>query len=90
MAIIITYDVPEKHRELKKELTAMGYKDQIPGIKNCKIIFFPNTTFYHPTKTSKTAVDDVQSICNKLSVKLERCISTTWDNWYAICGEDFK
>jgi len=90
MASIVTYDIPEKHRELKKILFELGYKDQIPGEK-CKIIFFPNTTLYHPSKTPEQLREDVQAVCKRLSIHLERCIATPWGPaWAAICGEDFK
>ncbi len=89
MAVIVTYDVPSKHTELKTALKQLGYVDQIPGV-TCKIIYFPNTTLFHKTKTSLQAREDVQSICTNLGVKLERCVATIWDDWAAICGEDFK
>jgi len=89
MASIVTYDVPEKHREVKKALFALDYKDQVAGV-SCKIIYFPNTTVYHSTKTPKEARTDVQAICTKLEIDLERCVATIWDDWSAICGEDFK
>jgi hypothetical protein len=90
MESIVTYDIPAKHRELKKAMFALGYKDQIPGIKNCKIIYFPNTVLYHASKTAEEAIDDVKATCKSLAVELERCVATKWDDWYAICGEDFK
>ena len=91
MATIVTYDVPTKHTELKKILLELGYKDQIPGVQNCKIIYLPNTTFYHSSKTALQAREDVQAVCKKLQVNLERCIATQWGpDWAAICGEDFK
>lgn len=90
MGVVVTYDVPSKHVELKNELFKLGYKDQIPGIKNCKIIYFPNTTLYNESKTSEQAVSDLQNICQKLSIELERCVATIWDQWYAICGKPFK
>jgi hypothetical protein len=89
MASIVTYDVPEKHRDLKKALFALGYKDQIPGT-TCEIIYFPNTTVYHSSKTPTEARDEVQAICKKIQINLERCIATTWSSWSAICGEDFN
>jgi hypothetical protein len=88
MASIVTYDVPEKHFALKKALLNLGYQDQISGT-TCEIIYFPNTTLHHLTKTPLEARKDVESACAKLSIKLERCVATQWTNWAAICGEDF-
>ncbi len=89
MASIATYDIPSKHEELKKELFDLGYKAQIAGT-NCELIYFPNTTVYHETKTPREARENVQTICVKLKIKLERCIATSWIGWAAICGEPFK
>lgn len=91
MAIIITYDIPSKHVEFKKAMFQLGYKDQIPGTTNCKVIYFPNTTLYHPTKEATASRDEAQSICNNLGIKLERCVATQWGpNWGAVCGEPFN
>jgi hypothetical protein len=91
MAIIITYDIPSKHVEFKKEMFQLGYKDQIPGTTNCKIIYFPNTTLYHATKEAGVARDEAKGICKKLDIELERCVATQWGpNWAAVCGEPFK
>ena len=90
MAIIVTYDIPSKHVEFKKQMFQLGYKDQIPGEK-CKIIYFPNTTLYHATKSAEEARDDAQSVTTNLRVSLERCIATQWGpNWAVLCGEPFK
>ncbi len=89
MAIIITYDVPSKHVELKAAMKKMGYVDQIPD-STCKIIYFPNTTLYHSSKTSSEARDEVKATCTKLGIELERCVATLWNGWAAICGEPFK
>ncbi|MFP9114654.1 hypothetical protein ACLI1A_11985 [Flavobacterium sp. RHBU_3] len=90
MAIIITYDIPSKHREFKEKMFELGYKDRIPGVKNCKTIYFPNTTLYHASKSAETARNDAQAITRALGISLERCVSTIWDDWSAVCGEPFK
>lgn len=89
MAIIIAYDVPSKHTELKKALQKLGYKDQISDPK-CKIIYFPNTTLYHASKTASTATSEVKAECKTLGISLERFVATRWDGWSAVCGEPFK
>ncbi|WP_185246249.1 hypothetical protein [Chryseobacterium bernardetii] len=91
METIITYDISGKHTEFKNEMKLLGYQDKVRGIKNCEWIYLPNTTLYHPNKTSHDANGDANKICRKLNTKLERCFSTTWDrnNWWAICGDPF-
>lgn len=90
MAVIITYDIPSKHREFKEKMFELGYRDSIPGIKNCKEIYFPNTTLYHQNKSASNAVADARSICKQLNISLTRCVSTIWDSWSADCGEPFN
>lgn len=91
MAIIVTYDIPSKHSELKEEMFELGYVDEIAGSENCDKIYLPNTTLYHATKKAAEARDDVKLVCKKLSVSLDRCIATQWGpNWASICGQPFK
>ncbi len=89
MAIIITYDIPSKHREFKEKMFELGYKDSIQGTV-CKTIYFPNTTLYHASKSAEAARNDAQAITRALGISLERCVSTIWDDWAAVCGEPFK
>ena len=94
MAIIITYDVPSKHTELKNALKELGYKDEIPdttGVCKNGIIYCPNTTLYHKTKKPAQARDEVKAACKKLNIMLERFVATQWGpTWAAVCGEPFK
>lgn len=94
MATIITYDVPSKHSELKRALFKVGYKDEIPDTSgNCNngIIYCPNTTLYHSSKTPSEVRDELKYECEKLEIKLERCLATSWEpSWAAVCGEPFK
>jgi hypothetical protein len=89
MASIVIYDVPEKHRELKQAMFKLGYNEKNSG-ENCKVIYFPNTTLFHETKSPAQARDDVKTVCKNLKIELERCIATIWDSWAVICGEHFK
>lgn len=89
MAIIITYDIPSKHVEFKKAMFLLGYKDQIPGT-SCKVIYFPNTTLYHPSKSAAVSLEEAKSVCKRLNIKLERCVATIWNDRAAICGEPFS
>jgi hypothetical protein len=89
MATIVTYDITTKHVEFKKMMFQLEYKDQITD-STCKVIYFPNTTLYHPTKNAVTARDEARNIANRLGINLERCVAAKWENWAAICGEPFK
>jgi hypothetical protein len=70
MASILTFDVAEKHIELKKALIDLGY----------------NTTLYHPNKTPEQAVVDVQMVCERLKIHLDHCLATNWIKWHAMTG----
>lgn len=90
MNVIITYDISIKHQQLKQAMFNLGYRDQISGV-TCKIIYLPNTTLFHSKKTPEEALNDVKSECQRLQIKLERCVSTNWGpKWIAICGETFN
>ncbi len=93
MGIVITYDVPSRHVDLKKSLFGKGYQDFImhtdKGIN--RKIFLPNTTVYHPSRAAEQALADIKSSCASLGIKLERCIVTQWGpDWAAIWGEPFN
>lgn len=93
MAIIVTYDVPSRHVELKKLLFEKGYTEKIAHFQNgiYKSIFMPNTTVYHPTKTAQQGRDDLNTFTTALQIKLERCVSTQWGpDWAAMYGEPFS
>lgn len=91
METIITYDISGKHVEFKNEMKKLGYQDKIKTDGNCKVIYLPNTTLYHPTKTPMETRDEAKSICDRLNVRFERCFATTWNrnNWAALCGDPF-
>ena len=92
MPIIVTYDVPARHVELKKCLFEKGYQDYIMHLDSKGVsrkIYLPNTTVYHPSKTAQEGRDDVQSCCKDLGIDLERCVATVWSNWSAVWGKPF-
>lgn len=90
MAIIITYDIPSKHREFKEKMFELGYVDSISN-SDCGKVYFPNTTLYHASKTAANARDEARAITRSLGIKLVRCVSTQFGpNWAAVCGEAFN
>lgn len=92
MAIIVTYDLANKHRELKQSLFQKGYTETIKHTDSngvFRTIYLPNTTLHHSSKTASEAVADVQNAAKLVGTELERCISTIWDNWHALYGKPF-
>jgi hypothetical protein len=92
MSIIVTYDVPNRHVELKKVLFGKGYQDFILRFFNGTLrkVYLPNTTVYHASKDAQSGVDDVSAACVSLRIEIERCVSTQWGpDCAAIWGKPF-
>jgi len=88
METLLTYDISSRHVEFKTAMLNMGYRDRL--ILSNGTMYFPNTTWYHPTKLVATIIEDCKSVCNNLSIRLIRCVATQWEpNWEGILGESF-
>ena len=72
-AIVISYDVNRMHNEIKDGLKNLGYSDnwRYKG----PTYFMPNTTLWHKSKTSDAAIEDLKSVCRRLSVTLEKAVA---------------
>lgn len=99
MGIIITYDLSDKNKPVKDEMIEKkGYSKTFlrkvtkNGEKVSEIVYLPETTLYHISKTAQGAVEELESVAKKHDVKVTRCISVQLDGagWYAIKGEPIK
>ncbi len=88
MDSLITYDVPNRHKEVKDGMIAKGYAKSFKSGEQSYIL--PNTTIWRANTAPATALADLQAVTTALGVKLERAIATQFDNWAAIPGEPFK
>lgn len=79
MATIITYDLANKHTEVKEAMYGLGYSFRFAH--DGKWIVLPNTTLYHPTKTPVTARDEIMAVCKRLGATFERAFATEANNW---------
>lgn len=83
MPTLLTYDVQNKHSELKNAMTQMGYTDGF--YSNGKWIQLPNTTLRHEFKSPADAREELKATCIRLGANLERCfatgISNDWASW---------
>lgn len=79
MATIITYDLANKHTEVKEAMYGLGYSYRFAH--EGKWIVLPNTTLYHATKTPATARDELRAICSRMGATLERAFATEMHNW---------
>jgi len=90
MAIIITYDIPSKHREFKEKMFESGYKQVFKDQKGFDV-HLPNTTLMHQNRTAAQGRDDARKMCSILNISLERCISSQFGpDWAAIYGTPLK
>lgn len=86
MPIIITYDIPCKHREFKEKMFDIGYKQVFKDAKGLDVNL-PNTTLLHQNKNATTAKDDAKRVCSTLNISLDRCITSQFGpDWSGIYG----
>lgn len=82
--ILISYDVSAKNPEVKEALESMGYEVTWKNSGLPKIYTLPNTTLWHPSKTSSQGLVDMQTVCRSLNVTLEKAISVKANDFVGI------
>lgn len=82
--ILISYDVNKLHTNVKVGMLKMGYLDDFKYQGESKTYHLPNTTLWHPKKTSNQAIKDLKRICNGLGATLEKAISVLASEFVAI------
>lgn len=87
MAVLLSYDLSDKHQEFKDEMELLGYTKIVHNTS--PRINLPNTTLSHPTKTTKQAVSDAQTTATKLNVILQRCFAVEYTVATGIQGESY-
>lgn len=73
--VLISYDIDKLHTQVKTALEKLGYYDNFKNNNDPKVYQLPNTTMWHPTKSSDQAMSDLKSICNSNGVKLEKAVA---------------
>lgn len=73
--ILISYDIDKFHTQVKEALESIGYYDHFKNGNEQKIYYLPNTTLWHPKKSSNQAMNDLKIICVQLKVNLEKAIT---------------
>lgn len=81
MAILITYDIGEGRTQAMKDelINNRGYLRQIPGSK--RQVTLPNTTLYHPNKTTQQGYDDMIAAGRIAGGTVDRCIALQVSDW---------
>ena len=86
MKTLLTYDVSQKHTEIKSELLTKGYKKKYTlssGVE-CNL---PNTTVWKDNTSPTAAIADLTGITDKLRVRLERAFAVDFDTAHGIKGD---
>lgn len=73
--ILISYDIDKSHTQVKTALESLGYLDRFKNSNDPKTYILPNTTLWHPKKSSNQAMDDLKTTCNSMNVKLEKAVA---------------
>jgi hypothetical protein len=72
--VLISYDINKSHAQVKAALEVLGYYDNFTNTGESKKNL-PNTTLWHPTKSSNQAISDLKTICNSLGILLEKAVA---------------
>lgn len=73
--VLISYDINNSHSLVKTGLENLGYYDYFKNENDPKKYLLPNTTLWHPTKSSDQAMNDLKSVCRNLQVILEKAVA---------------
>jgi len=73
--VLISYDINKLHSSVKAALENLGYYDYFKIENDTKKYLLPNTTLWHPTKSSDQAISDLKSVCRNLQVALEKAVA---------------
>lgn len=72
--VVVSYDVDQKHTTVKEEMLELGYYDNW-NYGEGPIYQMPNTTLWHKSKSSNAAIRDIENICYKLGVTLDKAVA---------------
>jgi len=73
--VLLSYDVDKLHTQVKTELEDLGYLERFKKNNDTKTYTLPNTTLWHPKKSSNQAMIDLKTVCTNLKVTLEKAIT---------------
>lgn len=94
MKILITYDVSQRHPEVKNEMLNRGFYDVWQ--KSNTTYNLPNTTLWHPNLTSpQVAIDIFNEVIGQLNagqppqniIRIERLIAVEFSSSAGIIGD---
>jgi hypothetical protein len=92
MQVLLTFDINDKHDEVKDELFKLGYKETIKGDQG--ISNLPNTTVYIESEeedfSSEDVINHILDITSSLNIHIVRAVAVEFEIWSGILGESFS
>ncbi len=73
--VLISYDINKSHVLVKTALERLGYLEHFRNPNDPRSYILPNTTLWHPSKSSNQAMIDLKSVCQNLQVTLEKAVT---------------
>ena len=73
--VLISYDINKSHSQVKADMEKLGYFDYFSNPNDPKKYILPNTTLWHPIKSSDQAMADIKAVCKNLIVTLEKAVA---------------
>jgi hypothetical protein len=69
---------------VKSAMKKLDYREYIKFKGETETYNLPNTTLWHPSKSSSQAINDLKTICSGLGVNLEKAIAVLASEFVAI------
>lgn len=99
--ILITYDISTNsdskvYGAIKEAMIAKGYADRFTHPESGRVMYLPNTTIWKKNQSPKLALQDLLDVVdnynsqNGTKHKVERCISSRFDDYWAVYGEPYQ
>ena len=82
--ILLSYDINKLHTSVKAAMENLNYRDSFQYKGETKIYNLPNTTLWHPKKTSHQAINDIKTICSNHGLTLDKAIAVLATEFKAI------
>lgn len=95
MKVIITYDVSQRHNEVKSEMLKRGFQDRWTA--NNTTYYLPNTTLWHPNLLNTiTAINIFNDVIRQLNnnepparvIKISHLLAFELTSWSGIQGDE--
>lgn len=73
--VLISYDVNTLHSLVKADMEKLGYNDHFNYPNDQRVHYLPNTTLWHPKKSSDQAIAEIKATCKNRQVVLEKAVA---------------